>query len=227
MSSQIVAVENPWTRLPHSAPFALHDDLPLLQTFNARAKPEHRVDTSLLPEPFLGRHDAPVVLLNLNPGWKAADAACHANPAFAGLSRANLEQARSPYPFYLLNPALESLGTRWWRRKLRWLIDDAGLDAVTNNVLCVEYFPYHSHRYGSRVPRLPSQEFSFGLVRSAIEREALIVIMRSARRWEAAVPELEVYGRRLDLINFQNPCVSPRNCPDGYGEIVAAIRSSA
>lgn len=100
-----------------------------------------------------------------------------------------------------------------------------GLDAVANRVLCVEYFPYHSQRYGSRVPRVPSQDYGFGLVRDAIDREAAIIVMRFARRWEEAIPELAGSGRRFHLRNVQNVCISPKNCPDGYAAVIDVLRS--
>lgn len=225
MNQANVAVENPWSRLPGSAPFVLAEDRALIEAFNVRARGEHRIDLTSLPEPFLGRHDAPVVVLGLNPGWSSEDTGWHVDPEFIWRSRANLEQSALSHPFFLLDPALDAPGSRWWRRVLRRPIEDAGSAAVAHRLLCIEYFPYHSQRYGARVPRLPSQEFGFELVRAAIEREAVIVVMRSARLWEAAVPELVNYGRRFKLVNVQNVALSPGNCPAGYGEIVAALRT--
>ncbi len=167
----------------------------------------------------------PVVLLCLNPGWKPTNAATHGTPAFTMTSRANPRHAATQVPFFLLDPKLNLPGGGWWRRKLRWLIDDVGLEVVANRVLCVEHFPYHSQRYSSRVPRVPSQDYGFGLVREAMEREAAIVVMRSARRWEAAIPELASYGHRYHLRNVQNVCISPNNCPDGYAAVINALRS--
>lgn len=224
MTQGAIAVENPWCRLPAVPPHVLEEDAALIAAFNRRARPMHRVDQTLLPEPFLGRHDAPVVVLGLNPGWRSDDAAWHVDPEFVARSRANLEQRPLAFPFYLLDPSLSAPGCRWWSRKLWRPIEAVGLDAVAHRLLCVEFFGYHSHRYGSGVPRLPSQEFGFDVVRAAIGREAVIVVMRSARRWEAAVPELIGYRRRFDLRNVQNVAISPANCPEGYGEIVDALR---
>ncbi len=59
---------NPWLHLPMTAPFVLAEDAPLVERFNLTASPDHRLDLTLLPEPFLGLPSAPVVLLGLNPG---------------------------------------------------------------------------------------------------------------------------------------------------------------
>ncbi len=225
MAGACTTLANPWLELPTSAPYVLPEDATAIEAFNRAADVRHRVDLTLLPEPFLGRPDAPVVLLCLNPGWKPWNAALHETPSFARASRASLEHAESPTPFFLLDPELNLPGGGWWRRKLRWPIEEVGLEVVANRVLCVEYFPYHSQRYGSRVPRVPSQDYGFGLVRDAMEREAAIVVMRSARRWEAAIPELASYGHRYHLRNVQNVCISPNNCPDGYAAVINALRS--
>jgi hypothetical protein len=55
-------------------------------------------------------------------------------------------------------------------------------------------------------------------------RGALIVIMRSCRRWYKEIPELR--GHSYELNSPQNVIVSPANCPKGYELIVAAIRNS-
>lgn len=213
---------NPWLRLPDSAPFVLDEDAELIAKFNARAKPQMQLDLTLLPEPFIGLPGAPVVLLGLNPGWSEDDAAAHADPSFAATLRKNLRHERSTYPFYFLDPARDSPGRRWWCRKLRPVIECVGERVAASGIFCIEFFPYHSNKYGS-VPLLRSQEYSFALVRHAVQRGALIVSMRSWKRWTSAVPELAGYGRLFRLNNPMNVTVSPKNCPRGFEEIVSAL----
>jgi len=74
---------------------------------------------------------------------------------------------------------------------------------------------------------VPSQEYGFALVRDAIARDAVIVVMRSLARWLAAVPELAGYSRRFGLRSVQNVTISPKNCPDGYAAVIDALRSPA
>jgi len=47
---------------------------------------------------------------------------------------------------------------------------------------------------------LESQEYAFSLVRNAMERAAAIVIVRGARHWIGAVPELHRYGNRIEIV---------------------------
>lgn len=217
-------MRNPWLDLPASAPFVLPADAAAIARFNERARADVAVHLELLPEPFLGDPLSPVVLLGLNPGFSPDDAACHADPTFAALSRANLEHLKSDFPFYLLNPAAPGPGRRWWSKRLRKLIEATSLSAVANRVLCVEFFGYHSDRYAHRKLRLPSQDYGVHLLRQAMARNAVVVVMRSRRFWFDAVPELASYPRRFSLRNVQSTYVSPRNCPDGFDAIVAAVK---
>ena len=53
--------------------------------------------------------------------------------------------------------------------------------------------------------------------------DQLVVVMRSGRLWEAAVPELRGYKRSFTLVNPWNPVLSPNNCPDGFPSILREI----
>ena len=88
------AADNPWQRLPLDAPFVLPEDHAAIANFNASAPGEKFVHLEVLPEPFLGRPDAPVVVLGLNPGFKDTDLVQHRDPAFAIRSR--LQSATRP-----------------------------------------------------------------------------------------------------------------------------------
>ncbi len=215
---------NPWTDLPNEQPWVLPGDRVIINKFNESKHERFRVDPSLLPEPFIGRHDAPVVLLGLNPGWDANDKLLHANPEFIRLWQDNIQQKPNAFPFYYLSPNIAAPGFTWWKKKIRWLIEDAGPKLITQSLLCVEYFPYHSHKYHQGMPLIPSQAYSFELVRSAIKRRAIVVVMRSKRIWFEAVPELVSHSRCYCLRNPQNVAVSPGNCPAGFDAIVQAIK---
>ena len=219
-------MDNPWLALPLIAPYVLDSDRAAIEIFNIHASEQHRIRTEIVPEPFLGSPDAPVVLLNLNPGFTEHDLQLHKRPQFVESSRKCLRHESQPYPFFLLDPANDGPGHRWWSRKLRPLIDRFGARHVAQNVLCVELFPYHRVRFGGAKLRLPSQPYSFHLVESALDRRALVVFMRSKRLWIAAVPRLEGYGRICTTRSVQNPTISERNC-ERFGEIVEALNGVA
>lgn len=220
------SLENPWLQLPKQPPYVLPDDGEQIRAFNARAKPQLQVHLELIPEPFLGNPTAPVVLLNLNPGYSPSDVRHHENPVFAKRSRDNLLHQDSKYPFYLLDPEITAPGHHWWNRRLRALIERVGRETVAQRVLCVEYFPYHSTNFGHQRLDLTSQQYSFSLVRHAVSRNAIVVIMRGRRLWLDAVPELNEFRHLRELRNFQSPYVSPRNCPDSFESILTALTNS-
>lgn len=227
-------MKNPWLDLPGTVPFVLDEDLPIIQFFNEKLSPSHPVyiHTEGLPMPILGNPKAPVVLLNLNPGFTEEDVA---NPAFEELPSEevqfhkeapikNLRHEYLEYPFYLLDPRVKDApGYGWWTRKLKHLIADFDQKYAANNILCIEFFPYPSKKYGY-CEILPSQQYSFYLVREAMKRNAVIVGMRSLRLWISQVAELEAYQNFFVLNNPQNPAVSPNNCPPGgYQKVIEAL----
>jgi hypothetical protein len=215
---------NPWHDLPNQSPFVLPQDEPLITRFNQRASPDHYFHLDIVPEPYLGNPVAPVVLLNLNPGFSDDDVATHLKPSFHAAARANLLHTYTPYPFYLLDPELPSPGRDWWLRKLRALIQRVGLRSVANAVFVAEVHGYHSRRYHHQLAPFPSQQYTQHLVRAAIGHDALILIMRGARFWRALLPELANRSSVGELRNVQNVTISPGNCPEFFENIIGAIQ---
>jgi len=211
--------QNPWLELPGAAPFVLDTDRPIIDDFNYRAKgrtPAYRVETSLLPEPWVGWVDAPILLLLLNPGVSDEDLVLHQQTDFRRRVLACHRQAPSEYPNYYLDPALTGPGARWSRRVLAFLIRDVGAASVAENVAYLEFFPYHSRRFAHHRLRVPSQDYTFGLLREAIRRETVIFVTRGRVVWEEVVPELAGYRRAFTTRSRQNVVITPRNCPEGY-----------
>jgi len=103
-------------------------------------------------------------------------------------------------------------GGRWWSTRLRRLLEAAGRDAVGK-----------STKYRPLGVTLPSQRYSFDIVRQAIARGQEIVVMRSRRLWIEAVPELERYP--FILSNNQNPHLSPTQLGDAQFERLARALS--
>ena len=155
----------------------------------------------LFPEPFIGRVDAPIVLLNLNPGFdEKSDPNWHRKPIMQEAIEANLTQRPQEYPFYPLSPDFDgSPIAKWWRRLLApWITQNPdNRKHVAENVLAVELFPYHSKMYGrfapSRLQGLASYTYSQSLVADAIKRNAKILVLRSQHEWQEAVPGLAAY----------------------------------
>lgn len=166
---------NPWLEIPGASPFVVPADQPYLDAFNAsqRRRPEHEIDTTLLPEPWLGRHDAPVVMLTANPGIDPSDRIFHARRDFALANRANLLTSAG-VPNYLLDPRFaDASGARWWRARAfaQLLRDGVSEETLANRVLVVEFHGYHSRSWTPLPVTLPSQWYGFSLVERAVRGE--------------------------------------------------------
>ena len=214
---------NPWTSLGSESPFILDDDRSALDAFNQTARASYRVETDLLPEPFVGLVDAPIVLLLLNPGVSDEDFSLHKQADFRDRVLVCHRQEAATYPNYYLHPEASGPGALWTARVLKPLINEFGSRAVASAVAAFEYFPYHSCKFAHHRLRVPSQDFTFGLLRAALRRHAAVFITRGQRIWEEAVPELRGYAQAFTTRSRQNVVISPKNCPDGYEAARAAI----
>ena len=148
----------------------------------------------MFPEPYLGNPDAPILLLNLNPGYGHSPRQAHAHAAVGRLCIANLRHGipRDEFPFYPLHPDYMALAqTRWWPEALQGWIEDYGCRLVARAFFCIEFFPYASLRYKRLPEPLPSQEYSIELARAKIDAGCVVVAMRHARQWAKV---LEVSG---------------------------------
>ncbi len=217
---------NPWPKLTDNAPFVLPGDREWVERHNQSVSEEFRYHTELYPEPYAGRLDAPVVVLALNPGYSPSDADVHAGRAYQKLWRENAAQTIRDYPLFLIHPDLHHAPCfKWWTAKLRYLIDLFDLQTVARNVLEVQLYPYHSKAFRRRKGRLPSQDFAAAVVRKAMEKNAVIIFMRSRRIWEEYVPELARYPNLLSLRNPRNPTFSEKNLP-GMTRVIRAMESA-
>lgn len=225
-------IANPWISDFSQPPFVLEMDRQAIEKFNAKLKggpnhPHYLQVTEILPEPFVGSLNAPVVLLSNNPGFNdQVTIQGKRDKSFMDRISGNLSHAALKYPLIFLDP--EYKGSDWWDKKLHHLIayfDGLGHDGrevIAKSVLNIVYFPYPSRRFGHRRLSVPSQNYTFQLIRSAMEREAVIIHMRKPDKWFSKLPELKNYKLAFEVLNFQRPVLTPK-CP-GYRESLAAIQ---
>ncbi len=218
------AMDNPWRHLQPKAPYILLEDMQDIASFNEKAAIEHRIVMDILPEPFLGNiSDAKVILLNLNPGFSEKDLFWHTQSSFISENRKNLQHESNP-PFYLLNTTFrDSGGFLWWHAHLKQFISLFGLNVISRTFMCIEFFPYHSKRY-KQMPVIPSQGYSFHLVREAMKRRLPVIVMRGKRLWTEGVPELSAYPF-ICLNSAQNVTISKNNLPRGIFDQIVNLLS--
>jgi hypothetical protein len=226
-------MENPWTKLPKTKPFILESDRESIEQFNQASSCEHILHTDLLPIPFLGNPSAPILLLNLNPGFHCDDNVFQKTIKFEDASRNCLIHGETDYPLYFLDSMLESQqggpGYKWWSRILGQLLKKFDAKLLSQNIFCVEYFPYRSIKFRQQKKTLESQLYGFYLVRLAMQRQAQIILMRAKKHWFQAIPELAFYDKDKlhTLKNPRNPSISEGNLPGSFNKIVRAIESHA
>ncbi|MDR2583672.1 MAG: hypothetical protein LBC75_09350 [Fibromonadaceae bacterium] len=190
-------------------------------------KLRNKLNLELFPEPFIGNPEAQVYLLNLNPGFNEAD-----KEDMEDLKNYIFKNYRHKCPFYYLNDNLkETNGGKWWRQRLKELIEECGIKKVANNVFCVEYFPYHSNKWTSGKVCIPSQEYNQALIEKAITERKLFIVMR--KQLFSQIEELKTYKNILFLNNWRNVSISKKNienCLDnpknGWKKIIEKISSS-
>jgi hypothetical protein len=222
-----LSIQNPWLSLPASAPFILPEDAEILGSLRHPPRGKYELRLDLPPQPWTGNvNKAEVFMLALNPGFAECDCAEFQNTDYATQWRLALSFGTRT-PFYFLDPAFRATGGgRWWRPRLRDLIAVAGIDAVDQKVMCVEHFPYKSTKYKPLGLTLPSQRYSFEIVREAIRQRKQVVVMRSERVWLESVPELRTYAY-VRLASCQNPHLSRAQMTgEQFSRLCAALQYS-
>ncbi len=214
-------MRNPWLDLADTPPYVLPDDREQVLAFNDRPGrlPTHKVHLEFLPQPYIGRIDAPIVVLRLSPGHSPRDIRFTEDARCREVWRRNALHQPLDYPFYPLDPLLawtESAG--WWSRRLGRLIARFGERLVAEHVLCIHAFPYRSARFPGTRGTMVSQKYGFWLAERAMERGALVLMANRARVWHRAVPALETYPRIHHARVKHGGYVTPGFYPDGYPE---------
>lgn len=98
---------------------------------------------------------------------------------------------------------------------------------LSQQLFTIEYFSYHSVRYGWRNGVLPSQKYAIHLLEEAIARGAEIIVMRGKSIWMKAVPELKKYSHAYVLKSPQNVIISEGNLgQDAFSKVVRRIRNN-
>ncbi len=196
-------MKNPWLDLnlrTYASRYVNPVDEGVVDAYEIQQRgPDSQLATHLLPEPWVGRLDAPVVMLLANPGVseRERDPAWSPSPAERHRAQATLRLKPLDLPYYWLDDDLaDTDGYRRADHLLKRLLADAGREHVAHNLVTLSSHPYHSHAFDDRFRLLPSQRFTVAALRRAIASDALVVAVRARKYWFSAVPELEAHERR-------------------------------
>ncbi len=221
-------MENPWLKLSSDGPeYVLDIDEGCVCDHNKCASAQTRFESKSIPEPFIGNPEtARVVFLGKNPGHRdGAEEEYKRNKELCAAMFSNLRHELTGYPFYPLNPVFSKTGAgEWWLRRTPQLQDALGGDLrrLSQRMMVIEWFPYHSIRFPGRRCKCPSQDYSAKLVKQMLDKRVLVVGMRARSLW---INE----DRRIEEIQFlRNPqCghISRGNTVEPlFKQIVAALK---
>jgi hypothetical protein len=220
---------NMWSALPLDPPYVLAEDRPHVEAWNERrgAKDERvRLQLSVWPEPFLGPRTAHVVILAQNPAWPGGPPPHVGNARYEAALRGNLSDDSDRHIHMGLQDAFAATSGKWWRPRWRVAMERSGLtfEDMARKVLAVQSHGYFSERWARLPVTLPSQWFSFDLVRQAVERSAVIVVTRGWKDWTDSVPELQSYDGAMRTKSPRGAYVTPMNLPaGGFERVVDAL----
>ena len=108
----------------------------------------------------------------------------------------------------LENPNLES---SYFKQRTAKLVSATSIESVINNVFFINFHAYHSKSWYAIPFTFYSQKYSFELVRSAVKRNALIIMSRNMTGWITAVPELASYEHRFTFKSSRSVHLSEKN----------------
>lgn len=234
--------KNPWLCLPLKPPLVLPEDKEAVLAFNQKASEKgqpHGLDLQIIPIPFLGSINAPVVLLGNISGSGSEHAVGYRKwPAYAERMRRNLLHENPDPQFLPMDPRSDIFphDKEWWTEKLKHLLDSFGNGAAAESILArsllaVEYFPYRSlsnEYHHDKLSLITTQGYSRFLVYKAMENGAVIVIRHGRKRWFDAVRGLKTYQHLVLLREARQTHISPKGVEtaNGYQKIVDKIRAS-
>jgi hypothetical protein len=216
---------NPWASVARSsAPFLVEMDKGALAAYSVTTrgqKPEFALNTSVVPEPWCGPVlNSRVLVLSGNPHWDDRD---NSLPQIA--RDAMWQNLSGELPLFWLSPELEgTTGASWYReRLLKEVLKDCSAESVATGLSLIDFIGYRSHRWDQSL-RVPSQDFTAGVVAGAIGRGAVIVVSRGWKLWSGLVPELKTYPRLYRNSSPQNVRLSRRNTSsEGFEAILEAL----
>ena len=168
------------------------------------------LDFHQLPEPFTGDRNANVVCLNMNPGVgrnASGDAEYYTQRMYQNY-RHELNEVfwteDVKYPGDRIHD-----GTLWYIKHTLQLQQLLGRKP---GIFFMDYFPYHSKRGFAFPTDLPSYSYRNFLLREAMDKGKLIIIMRQKNRWlDISGLNLEQYPRLVFLRSPQSGYLTPNN----------------
>ncbi len=185
---------NPWNSMTDSNVASVDADY-IREYQEITTNENFKLKLDLSPHPWSGNPlQAEALLLMQNPGVDDQDYALEKIPAYKDACRRSLA-LDGAWPYLMPEFADAVDGGGWWQKRLRKLREESHSDwtSIAKKLAVVQLHGYHSKEWNSFGITIPSQTFTFDLVRDAIKSKKLIVCVRGVKLWRVAVPELGQY----------------------------------
>ena len=222
-------MENPWLEFVKNLDdnnLVLEQDREIIEKFNDSTNETYKVHTEIMPAPFMGNVlTSPIVLLTLNPGYDEKEEEKNYYNEYKLYWKNEIQHIHSvpELPLFCLEDKYVEYSD-YWLKKFMSLISVSSKEKVAQNISIIQFFPYHTKKY-KNIPKrllkgyLESQDYNFELVKQAIERKAIIIILRSKKLWFEAIPDLD--NERTRFTNSAlNTIQSEKNLGGTFKEIV-------
>lgn len=165
-----------------------------------------------MPEPYIGKPEANVVILFSNPGisLRKEELKDYEIPGFKSAIEKNLTHSNTDCPYYYLDPTFEKTkGGEWIQRRMKTLIEiikkeTISIEELSRRIFAIQIHPYHSNKF-KPIAGLYTQKYSMFLLSKAIKRGALIVFTRTFSEWDKSYNSFDnnvLEIRKVDKINY-------------------------
>jgi hypothetical protein len=228
-------MKNPWKELINKVDenyissdnkYIIEDDLKVVEKFNnsfksAESKEKYSIHFNIHPSHYTGNvKRAKVILLATNPGFVESEKeTLYKLPSFHKEMIKNLNFETKTF----INLDKERIEQgKYWKQKTEKLRQDVGNDNIYDKIALIQFFPYHSKKFRKIAKKyfengeqyLKSQKFAFELIKSAINENKILIILRSKKEWLKAIPELKKHkedGFVFEVSNYRQPYITPKN----------------
>jgi hypothetical protein len=233
-------MENPWIEIVGNLDetnFVLKEDKAVIDKFNQSANETFKVHTEIMPAPFMGNvHNAPIMLLLLNPGYDENEEINGYYKEYKPFWKNEIQHIQSipELPLFCLDEKYIEY-SNYWSNKLKPLTLITSKEMVAKKICKVQFFPYHSQKFKSISKKilikegidnyLKSQKYNFYLVEKAMERNAVIIILRSRKMWFEAIPKLEKYENLYFTNSYLNTILSKNNLSETFPKIINILNN--
>jgi hypothetical protein len=169
-------MENPWLDLiKDNNRYVAKCDISKINNYVSYGKQKLILD--IIPMPYMGNpFNAVVYILLGNQLFFHDDYTYYKKNE--NILRENLIHKIKDYPLFWLNPIFrDSNSYKWWIDKLGFLDGETNREIVTNRIFSVEYYAYSSKKFPD-LQDLPSQKYSFELIKQAMIDGKIIIVAR-------------------------------------------------